>query len=233
MTVLDTIAPVRFRPVVLDLYRGIHKGIRAELFAVVGEAGRVDASDEQGLAALDGQVRAVANLLEVHAATEDQHIGPVLDEHVPVIAERIAADHESFGHRVGSLCNLATEVRGVSGNRNDAVHELYIELASFTGTYLLHQDLEERVINPALEDAIGVDGMLSIHHAVIANMPPQELITGLSVMLPAMNIEDRTAMLGGIKASAPAPAFAAVWSLAGSVLTPFDFEAVAKRLGLG
>jgi hypothetical protein len=233
VTVADTITPIRFRPVVLDLYRGIHKGIRSELFAVVGEAGRVDPADECGLAALDQQVRAVAHLLEHHAATEDRHIGPVLEEQVPLLAERISTDHGVFEHRIGQLCSIVTDVRDAGDGRTDAVHELYIELASFTSAYLQHQDLEERVINPTLEDTIGVDGMLSIHQSIIADMPPQELIAGLAVILPAMNIDDRAALLGGIQANAPAPAFAAVWSLAGSVLTPSDHQAVALRLGLG
>jgi iron-sulfur cluster repair protein YtfE (RIC family) len=235
MTVLDTptITPVRFRPVMLDLYRGIHKGIRAELFAVVGEAGRVDPSNDCSLAALSEQLRSVAHLLEHHAATEDQHIGPVLEQQVPRIAEQIEADHQSFEGRVGSLCTLADEVRAVTGPRNDAVHELYVELASFTSAYLAHQDLEERVINPTLEDTIGFEGMLSIHNAIVGTMEPQELIAGLSVMLPAMNVDDRTGLLGGIKAHAPAPAWDGVWSLAGSVLVPADYQAVAQRLGLG
>jgi hypothetical protein len=237
MTVLDTaitpINPVRFRPVVLDLYRGIHKGIRGELFAVVGEAGRVDPSDNNGLAALAGQVRSVAHFLEHHAATEDAHIGPVLDEQVPDIAARIAEDHESFDRRVAGLCSLAEEVRSVPGSRNEAVHELYIELASFTGSYLLHQDFEERVINPTLEETIGVAEMVRIHEAIIATMEPQELMQSLAAMLPAMNIDDRAGLLGGMHANAPEPVFAAVWSLAGSVLTPFDHQAVGQRLGIG
>jgi hypothetical protein len=53
----------------------------------------------------------------------------------------------------------------------------------------------------------------------------------LSLLLPAMNIEDRTEMLRGIKASAPAPAFAGVLDLARGVLTPADYAALAERVG--
>lgn len=234
MTVLDTtISSNRFRPVVFDLYRGVHKGIRSELFAVVGEAGRVDPSDDCGLAALEAQVREVAQFLEQHAATEDHHIGPVLEEQVPFLAEQVASDHEALDARVERLCALASGVCNATGPRNEAMHEMYIELASFTGSYLQHQDLEERVINPTLEDTIGVDEMVRIHQSIIAGMQPQELMKGLTMMLPAMNIDDRTGLLGGIKASAPEPAWAAVWSLAGSVLTPDDHQAVGRRLGLG
>ena len=47
-----------------------------------------------------------------------------------------------------------------------------------------------------------------------------------------MNIDDRTELLGGMRAGAPAEVFAGVWGLAGSVLAPADFTALGARLGI-
>jgi hypothetical protein len=55
----------------------------------------------------------------------------------------------------------------------------------------------------------------------------------LALMLPAMNIDDRTELLGGMRAGAPAEVFDGVWSLTGSVLGAADQAALAVRLGLG
>ena len=55
---------------------------------------------------------------------------------------------------------------------------------------------------------------------------------GLAVMIPAMNIDDRTALLGGMRAGAPAEVFDGVWSLVGSVLEPDDHRALARRLDI-
>jgi Hemerythrin HHE cation binding domain len=235
MTVLHptTTPPVRFRTVALDLYRGVHKGIRSELFAVTGDAGRLDPTDECGIATLTEQVRSVAHLLGHHAETEDRHIGPVLETFVPELADRIGTDHQTFERRFTALTTLAEDVRTSTDPHGPALHELYIELAAFTSCYLAHQDVEEREINPALEDAIGFEGMLSIHTGIISNMAPRELIGALAVMLPAMNIDDRAGMLGGMQAGAPPQAFKNVWSLTRSVLSADDFQAVARRLGLG
>lgn len=52
-------------------------------------------------------------------------------------------------------------------------------------------------------------------------------------MLPAMNIDDRAELLGGMQAGAPPEVFAGVVGLARSVLVPDDFDAVSRRLGLG
>ena len=52
----------------------------------------------------------------------------------------------------------------------------------------------------------------------------------LALMLPAMNIDDRTELLGGMQAGAPPEVFEGVWGLAGSVLAPPDFTALGARL---
>ena len=54
----------------------------------------------------------------------------------------------------------------------------------------------------------------------------------LAIMLPAMNVDGRAELLGGMRAAAPAEVFEGVWSLAGSVLRPADREALAGRLDL-
>ncbi len=58
------------------------------------------------------------------------------------------------------------------------------------------------------------------------------MATSLGIMLPAMNIDDRAEMLGGMQAGAPPEVFAGVWALAGSVLTPADYVALGTRLGI-
>ena len=50
-------------------------------------------------------------------------------------------------------------VNAMQSAQRFAVHRLYIELASFTSEYLAHQDLEERLVMPALEQAIGVEAV--------------------------------------------------------------------------
>jgi hypothetical protein len=85
---------------------------------------------------------------------------------------------------------------------------------------------------PALEEAIGFPATLTIHEAILASIPPDQMAQSLALMIPAMNIDDRTEVLGGLQASAPAEVFAGVWSLTGSLLDPADTAALARRLGV-
>jgi hypothetical protein len=49
-------------------------------------------------------------------------------------------------------------------------------------------------------------------------------------MLPAMNVDDRTEMLAGIRQSAPPEAFAGVLGLAAQVLAPAEHDVLVRRL---
>ena len=221
------------RPVAFDLYRDIHKGIRAELFAVTAEAGRVDPADIVGGAALAAQVRGVVDFLVQHAEHEDGAVQPVLEVRLPDLAAAVASDHEALEERMASLVRLAdAAVAAPPETRRSSFHVLYVELASFTSAYLLHQDVEERTVMPALESAIGVEAVIGIHGAIVGAIPPEEMGEAIAIMLPAMNVDDRTELLGGMKAEAPPEAFAAMWSLAGSVLPSDELRAVAVRLGV-
>jgi hypothetical protein len=112
------------------------------------------------------------------------------------------------------------------------LHQLYLEMASFTSVYLPHQDVEERVVMPTLEREVGVEAVIGMHGAIVGSIPPDEMARTLALMFPAMNVDDRTDVLGGLQHNAPAEVFAGVWSLAGSVVPAAEHAEVGARLGV-
>jgi hypothetical protein len=81
-----------------------------------------------------------------------------------------------------------------------------------------------------LPELLGVEEVAAVHGAIIGSIPPDEMARSLAFMLPAMNIDDRAELLGGIRLAAPPEAFDATMGLARSVLRPADFVALADRL---
>jgi hypothetical protein len=226
-------APSDLPAVAVDLYRDIHKGIRAELFAATLDAGRLDPGDDTGRDALAAQVDGLVTFLVQHAEHEDGAIQPVLELELPGLAEQMAAEHATLEARLVRLSELGQVARlAPAHHQRLRVHQLYVELADFTGAYLAHQDAEERTVMPALEAAVGIERVVAVHGAIVGPMPPEELMRSLTVMLPSMNVDDRAEMLGGMRAAAPPEAFAAVLGLARSVLDPHEVVAVERRLGL-
>lgn len=221
------------QPVTVDLYRDIHKGIRAELFAVTLEAGRTDPADRPGRQAVAAHWQDIAGVLVTHAEHEDTHMQPAIETHLPDLAVRIERDHLVLESRIEWLTELSQSIVGADASEQGArMHQLYLELASFTSAYLEHQDAEERLIGPALEAAIGIEQAAAIHQAIISSIPPDEMERSLAFMLPAMNLDDRAEMLGAMRAGAPAEVFEGVWGLARSVLSPADHAALGSRLGI-
>jgi hypothetical protein len=225
-----TVEPTSALP--FDGFRDIHKSVRAELFALVGSAGNVDPGDRAGRAALSAHVDDVVDLLATHAAHEDTHVLPVLEAHAPPLFERISTDHACLDRRLSRIAERAGAiVHAAPGEHRARIHNLYLDLASFTGAYLAHQDYEERIAMPVLLDAIGVEGAVEVHQAIVASIPAPVMAKNLALMIPAMNLDDRAELLGAMQHDAPPEAFAAAWGLIQSVLTVADSRALAVRLG--
>jgi hypothetical protein len=216
-----------------DLYRDVHKAIRVWMFEVTAEAGRLDASDRTVRVAHANRVRELVRFLVFHAEHEDREVQPAIEQVLPDRAAAIAAEHAALEEQMVTLVALAD--LALECDRDDdraAVHDLYLGLASFTASYLAHQDVEERVVMPALWNAFGLVPLLELHGRILQSISPDDMGWSLARMLPAMNVDDRTEMLTGMRASAPPDAFAGVCGLAEQVLTEPDHAALLRRLDL-
>jgi Hemerythrin HHE cation binding domain len=232
MTVAQTTSPSP-ASLTIDLYRDVHKGIRAELFALTAEAGRVDPHDAAARVAVAAHVHALVGILDAHAGHEDAAIQPVLEKELPNLAVRVQADHHLLEDRSAELRTVADGLLHTPGrSQAAAVHQLYLQLAGFTSAYLGHQDFEERTVQPALAEAIGAQAVMDIHGAIVSSIPPDQMAAALAIMLPAMNVDGRAELLGGMQANAPQQVFEGIWGLSAAVLAPADQTAVAMRLGI-
>lgn len=217
----------------LDLYRDIHKGLRNGLFGVTFAAGQVDPGNRDAVAAVAGRWHDLVAVLVGHAEHEDEFMQPVIEEHFPALADVIAVAHPELEAQMAALEVLAERATDAcERDRRLAVHRMYLGFASFTAAYLQHQEFEELRVMPALAEKIGFEAVLAMHGAIVASIPPDEMVKALTLMLPGMNVEDRAELLGGIKAGAPAEVFAGMMGLAQSVVSPADYEQVATRLGV-
>ncbi|MFM7064008.1 MAG: hemerythrin domain-containing protein [Actinomycetes bacterium] len=214
-----------------SLWRDIHKGIRWGLSLLVTDSGSIDPYDEEAREDFVATLALVVDVMDSHARTEDAVTGPVLEHHLPELGAQIAATHAALDPKVQSLVESA-EGLGAAADPRAAMFALHLDLSRFTSEYLAHIDVEERTVLPALEAAIGVDGVRELEQAFLAAIPPEEKLDGMILMLPAMNVEDRTEVLGAIRAGAPAAWFDQVWAVAAEALEPDDVAVLAGRLQL-
>jgi hypothetical protein len=216
-----------------DIYRDIHKGIRGELFAVTSEAGRVDPASPEGVEAVGDHWRSVVEILIGHAEHEDEFVQPLIEAHLPATAAKIAFDHPRLEQQMATLEVVADRAANAVGDtRRTAVHRLYLGLASFTSDYLAHQAVEELDVMPGLAKVIGVPELLALNQAIVASIPPDQMVATLPLMMQQMNVDDRTELLGGMKMGAPPEVFAGLSGVVRNALAPEDWNPVAARLGI-
>jgi hypothetical protein len=209
------------------MYRDIHK---ASARALRGHrAGNVDREIGARSSGRRTLAHAGAALIS-HAEHEEEFVQPVLKQmrrSSRTSSSRTTSAREADGvHRAAE--RLAVDA--ISTERRRLTHRLYLALASFTAEYLQHQAFEELEIAPALAGFVSAEELVAIDRAIVASIPPDQMAIGLSLMLPAMNIDDRTELLGGMKHGAPPPVLAGVQALAQSVLAPSDYAALAVRV---
>jgi iron-sulfur cluster repair protein YtfE (RIC family) len=220
-------------PSQIDLYTGIHKGQRDYLSKFSKQAGTLDINDPKALTKLSTDYEELIEHFKIHAALEEQHIHPLLYDRIPEGAKDLEQDHrrqeqilEDLGKHLKNLSEKPVDFE----KRGEIALEFYRGFNRFISIYLAHINKEEEVIQPSLWKLCTSGELLNVFNTIIASMEPQMLMLNLSIMIPAMNIDERTILLKGIKASAPPEAYKGVTALAQRVLSPEEWDELKGHL---
>ena len=215
-----------------DLYREIHKAMRHALFGVTTLAGATDPADEHAVRRLVDEWSDVRLVLEGHHHHEDAFCDELVQRHAPEVRAELEEAHESAATAIAALgetvAGLAAEPTAVSAGELQAFH---LALADFTAAYLEHLRFEERTVMPALNRAMADDELEAVTQQIRMSVPPPEMCTFIRYMVPAMNVDERVDMLGGMHAGAPLEIFELFRAAAEACLPPEDYRAVAERAG--
>ena len=219
--------------VTFDFYRSLHKGIRSEAFTLTSTAGSVDPSDDEGVAAVRARWHALVYILDQHAWHAETVVQPVLEQVAPALAARVLPKHRALEARAAAVGVLADRaVAAEAADRHVEVHRLYLGLAEFVADYLGHMEFEELEIIPALSVAVPVERLVAMNSQVVDSISAEDMVKNGKIMLPAMNIEDRVELIGGIKDRFPPEVFLPLWHIVTTLLEPADAEQLADRLGI-
>src|SRR5215213_2997064 len=219
--------------VTFDLYRNIHKGIRAGLFSVAPASLQENPHDADAVRDVAERWAGMVELLVGHAEHEDEFVQPTIERLAPAYASEIAEAHPRLEAQMAELEVLAD--RAVDACPEQArllTHRLYLGVASFTAEYLQHQEFEEFEVMVMLSQHLSFEELLAIDMAIVSSIPPEQMAKTAAYMLPAMNIEDQTELFLGARAGVPPEVFQGMVALAQSVLEPARYELLARRLGV-
>lgn len=217
----------------VDIYAGIHKGVRLMLADLITAAGRVDPADPASVAQLLAKVETAADFCLAHLEHEDAFVHPVLERLQPGTSQRIATEHLAHERDVEALRAHARSLADCpEAQRPAACHALYQAISLFAAHNLAHMHLEETEHNAVLWAHLDDAGIHAIHAQILANLTPAEMMASLGWMLPALAPAERAGLLAGMRAEAPPALFDTVLALARRRLNDDDWAALARALGM-
>jgi hypothetical protein len=215
-----------------DLYGSVHKGVRALLFSTVGQVARTDFSrSDEAQAALDA-VERLFRFLEEHAENEDRVIMPVLQRFSDETFAVLEADHAHTERLQAEAAQLVKRLRDATTRRRvHLARRLHACLCQLVALHLQHMERQERDGHRALWAHLTDQELLALQEQIVREMPPAQMADALSVLLPAMSVPERAALVGGLRSKVPGEVFAELTAPARRVLGGEEWAATAAAAG--
>jgi hypothetical protein len=217
----------------VDMYAGIHKALRALMADTLLAVGRMDCDDALERAQTVQRVLELLDFCANHLKHENDFIHVALEARAPGASEVIAHEHEEHLGAIGRLATAAGVLRDCAViERPLAARQLYRQLSLFIADNFQHMNVEETAHNAVLWARYTDVELAAIHDALVASIPPAEMMYTARWLVPFMNPLERLGLLDGIRAKAPAPAFQAILDTVKPHLTQQEWVKLARGLGL-
>lgn len=218
----------------VDMYTGIHKALRALMADTLLAVGRMDSADRDELAAVSARVLALLDFCAAHLAHENTYVHTAIEARAPGASEVIAHEHDEHLAHIAGLKHMVAAMLSIDSGHDaaSAVLELYRSLTLFIADNFQHMHVEETAHNAVLWARYTDAELIAIHGALVGSIPPADMMFTLRWLVPYMNPAERTAMMSGMQAHAPAPAFAAALDVVRPHLTQAEWVKLARSLGL-
>jgi hypothetical protein len=110
--------------------------------------------------------------------------------------------------------------------------EFYRALNRFIAFYLPHIDYEEGHMQPTLWAFCSNDELLGILKSTLSSQSPEEGAWWLSVMLPAMNLDERVGLLSAARNMMPPDIFKSRLGFISKLFTPEDWAALKSKMSI-
>lgn len=216
-----------------DMYTGIHKALRAFMADTLLAVGRMDVDDPQELAQATDRVLQLLGMCGAHLAHENQFVHAAIEARAPGASDAIGHEHEEHVQHIAALAGLAAALRGSAPEGRPLVAaRLYRALSLFIAENFQHMNVEETAHNAVLWARYTDAELVAIHDALVASIPPDEMMAIARWLVPFMNPVERFQLLADIRAKAPAPAFQAILATVQPHLTTREWAKLARALEL-
>lgn len=214
----------------VDMYLGVHKGIRRMLASLGNQAGTTDFAQPAQVASLEKAMVRAFELIESHGHHEDAHVMPLVLSHHPELVSTLDDDHHRHGEQFASLLERIRAIRDARATSSRAGHELVVALSRVVGELYEHMADEEEKVQPLLWRLYDDATLARVTGELVGSIPPEELRDFHAWMIPAMNEPERAGFMRNVAENAPREAYEGVVELARSVLSTEDAQRLSASL---
>jgi len=216
-----------------DQYSGIHKALRAFMADTLLAVGRMDPADDADVAQASERVLQLLGFCGSHLAHENHFVHAAIEARAPGASDRIGHEHEEHECEIAQLsAQVAAVVAAVPEQRAGAALALYRALSLFIAGNFQHMHVEETAHNAVLWARYTDAELAAIHDALVASIPPEEMMLVARWLVPFMNPMERAMLCADMRAKAPAPAFAALLATVRPHLSTREWDKLARALDL-
>lgn len=188
----------------MDLYKTIHKALRAILFETTIRVGRTDFQERDATEQTVAAVRRLLGFLEEHGAHEDRVVMPEIARLSPTAFADLQADH----HRVAGL---QRELEQLLHRLEDAPLEqrlslgrrLQQRLGLLTAEHLQHMEREETRGNRLLWAHHTDEELLHMHGRILGAIPAPRMLEWAGILIPVIDTEERRVLVHGLQERLP------------------------------
>ncbi len=216
-----------------DMYRPIHKALRAFMSDTLVAVGRMDTDDDSDVSITLEQARSLLAMLRVHLDDENRFVHAAMEARRPGSAARTAHDHVDHECALVELERLIDAVVTSAGaDRASSALTFYRRLALFVAENLEHMNIEEHDNTAVLWAEYTDEELMALEASIVASVPPAAMAVAMRWMMSALNHDERVRMLSGMRHGAPAEVFEGVLAIARGNLSARDWSKLAAALAL-
>ena len=161
----------------MDMYASIHKALRAFMADTLLGLGRMDVDDDLEFAQTCDRVMQLLDLCRAHLHHENQFVHTAMQARAPGTCAAIEAEHTEHEATITALAGGVAHLLGCArAARPATTHVLYRQLALFMAHNFEHMNEEETAHNRVLWQHYTDEELVRIHDALVASIPPQEMM---------------------------------------------------------
>ncbi len=214
-------------------YRYIHKGLRVLMAHTLQRAGALDAADQADRAAIVKEVERLLATCTDHLAHENRFFHEALRARAPSAVRPFHNDHLHHLEAISALHRLLQRLRDAAPEKAPVLaYELFLRLSVFVGENLAHMAEEESTLTQALWAHFSDAELAAIEGALHATLEPEDMAFYVHWMGQGLNASEAIALLGDLRAHAPAEVYAVTAGDIEDVMPVQRWARVARGLGL-